>query len=79
MSISADFHLHTNFSTDSKTPMEEMIASGMKKGLKRLEDANVKNISLSNLDALAEVAAEEGYLAKSDVARIIAFRNNPDD
>ena len=36
MSISADFHLHTNFSTDSKTPMEEMIASGMKKGLKTM-------------------------------------------
>ena len=36
MSISADFHLHTNFSTDSKTPMEEMITSGMKKGLKTM-------------------------------------------
>ena len=36
MSISADFHLHTNFSTDSKTPMEEMITSGIKKGLKTM-------------------------------------------
>ena len=52
---------------------------GMAKGIKRLEAANVKNVSLSNLDVLAETAAEEGYIAKEDVARIIAFRNNPDD
>lgn len=52
---------------------------GMAKGIKRLEAANVKNISLSNLDVLAETAAEEGYIAKEDVARILAFRNNPDD
>lgn len=52
---------------------------GMAKGIKRLEAANVKNVSLSNLDVLAETAAEEGYIAKEDVARILAFRNNPDD
>ena len=52
---------------------------GMKKGLDRLAEANVKNVSLTNFDVIAEVAAEEGYIAKSDVARIIAFRNNPDD
>ena len=52
---------------------------GMAKGIKRLEAADVKNISLSNLDVLAETAAEEGYIAKEDVARILAFRNNPDD
>ena len=51
----------------------------MAKGIKRLEAADVKNISLSNLDVLAETAAEEGYIAKEDVARILAFRNNPDD
>ena len=52
---------------------------GMKKGLDRLEAANVKNISLSNLDTLAQVAAEEGYISKDDVDRLIAFRNNPSD
>lgn len=52
---------------------------GMAKGVKKLEEANVKNISLTNLDVIAEVAAEEGYIAKEDVSRLIAFRNNPDD
>ena len=52
---------------------------GMAKGVKRLEEANVKNISLSNFDAIVEVAAEEGYIKKEDIARLIAFRNNPDD
>ncbi|MBQ3592903.1 MAG: orotate phosphoribosyltransferase [Clostridia bacterium] len=52
---------------------------GMKKGLERLADANVKNISLTNFDVIAEVAAEEGYIAESDIQRLIAFRNNPSD
>ncbi len=52
---------------------------GMKKGLDRLSEANVKNISLSNFDTLVEVAAEEGYIKKDDVERLIAFRNNPSD
>ena len=38
-----------------------------------------KNISLSNLDVLAEVAAESGYIKKEDVDRLIKFRNNPSD
>ena len=52
---------------------------GMAKGLKRLDDAEVKNISLTNFDTITEVAAEEGYIAKEDIARLIQFRNNPDD
>ena len=52
---------------------------GMAKGLKRLEEANVKNISLTNFDVIAEVAAEEGYIKDEDIARLIAFRNNPSD
>ena len=52
---------------------------GMQKGLDRLAAANVKNISLTNFDTIAEVAAEEGYIAASDIARLIAFRNNPSD
>ena len=52
---------------------------GMKKGVARLAEANVVNYSLSNLDALVEVAAEEGYIAAEDKERLIAFRNNPSD
>ena len=52
---------------------------GMKKGLERLSDANVKNISLTNFDVIAEVTAEENYVKPSDVERLIAFRNNPSD
>ncbi|MCF0137878.1 MAG: orotate phosphoribosyltransferase [Oscillospiraceae bacterium] len=52
---------------------------GMKKGLERLESARVKNISLTNFDVIAEVAAEEGYIRAEDIERLIAFRNNPSD
>lgn len=52
---------------------------GMQKGLDRLEAAKVKNISLSNFDAVVEVAAEKGYIPKEDISRLIAFRNNPSD
>lgn len=52
---------------------------GMKKGLDRLEKANVKNISLTNFDFIADVAAEQGYIKNDDIARLIAFRNNPSD
>lgn len=52
---------------------------GMKKGLERLREADVKNISLTNFDVIAEVAAEEGYIKADDIRRLIAFRNNPSD
>ena len=52
---------------------------GMKKGIDRLAAANVTNVSLSNLDTLVEVAAEEGYIQKEDCERLIKFRNNPSD
>ena len=52
---------------------------GMKKGLERLAAANVKNVSLTNFDVIADVAAEQGYIAPEDVARLIAFRNDPSD
>ena len=52
---------------------------GMQKGLDRLAAAEVKNISLTNLDVLSEVAAEEGYIKPEDVSRLIAFRKNPSD
>ena len=52
---------------------------GMKKGLERLAAANVKNVSLTNFDVIAEEAAKEGYIQPADIARLIAFRNNPSD
>ena len=52
---------------------------GMKKGLERLAAANVINHSLTDFDTIASVAAEEGYIRPEDVARLIAFRNNPSD
>ena len=52
---------------------------GMKKGIERLQEANVKNVSLTNFDTVVEVAAKTGYIKESDVERLIAFRNNPSD
>ncbi|MBR7187851.1 MAG: orotate phosphoribosyltransferase [Clostridia bacterium] len=52
---------------------------GMQKGLDRLAAANIENTSLTNFDAVVAVAAEEGYIAASDVQRLIAFRNDPSD
>lgn len=52
---------------------------GMKKGLERLAAADVKNVSLSDFDAVAEVAAETGYIKQEDIARLMAFRDNPQD
>ena len=50
---------------------------GMKKGLDRLAEAKVKNISLTDFDCIAEVAAEQDYIKPEDVKRLINFRNNP--
>jgi len=52
---------------------------GMQRGLDRLAEANVKNVSLTNFDVVANVAAEEGFIRETDVKRLIAFRNNPSD
>ena len=52
---------------------------GMQKGLDRLAAADVKNISLSDFDAVAEVAAETGKIKQEDIARLMAFRANPSD
>ena len=52
---------------------------GMQKGIDRLAAANVKNVSLTNFDVIAEVAADEGYIKPEDIAKLIKFRNNPSD
>ena len=52
---------------------------GLKKGIDRMEAANVKNVSLSNFDAVCEVAAEEGKIKTEDIERLKKFRANPSD
>ncbi len=52
---------------------------GMKKGLERLAAANVKNVSLTNFDAVVRVALEEGYIKDTDEARLLKFRDDPSD
>lgn len=52
---------------------------GMKKGIERLEAANVKNISLCNFDTIVEVAAETGYIKKENVSALKKFIANPSD
>ncbi len=52
---------------------------GMAKGIKRLADENVKNVSLTDFDTVVSVASENGYIKKEDEQRLIAFRNNPSD
>ena len=52
---------------------------GMRKGLDRMHEHQVKNVSLCDLDALVEVAAETGYIQASDKERILKFRDNPSD
>lgn len=52
---------------------------GMKTGLERMAAADVKHVSLTNFDVVAEVAAQEGYIKPEDIVRLIAFRNNPSD
>lgn len=51
----------------------------MQKGLDRLKEADVKNVSLTDFDHIAEVAAQEGYIKPEDIKKLIAFRNNPSD
>jgi len=52
---------------------------GMQKGLDRLAQAQVTNISLTNFDTVVRVAAQQGRIAENDIARLIAFRDNPGD
>ena len=52
---------------------------GMKKGIQRLAEAEVKNVSLTDFDAVAAEAAEEGYIRPEDISRLLAFRDNPSD
>lgn len=52
---------------------------GMKKGLERLAAAGVRNVSLTDFDHVARIAADSGYIRPEDVRRLIAFRDDPSD
>lgn len=52
---------------------------GLEKGLIRLKNANVINYSLSNFETLVRVAAEEKYISKEDISKVLKFRKNPND
>ena len=52
---------------------------GMQKGVFRLQGAGVQNVSLTNFDIVAQVAASEGYISHEDVRRLLAFRDRPED
>ena len=52
---------------------------GMKKGVERLAAEQVRNVSLTDLDTVASTGAQEGYITEADVARLLAFRENPSD
>lgn len=52
---------------------------GMKKGIDRLKEADVKNTSLSNFNTLVEVASEKGYIKEADKERLYKFMSNPSD
>ena len=52
---------------------------GMAKGKERLRAADVKNVSLTDFDTIAKVAGETGRISKEDIARVLAFRDNPQD
>ncbi len=52
---------------------------GMKKGIDRMAEKDVKNISLSNLDVLVDVAVEDGYIRPEDKDRLLKFRDDPSD
>lgn len=52
---------------------------GMAKGRQRLAEADVRCVSLTDLDTIAQVGVQQGYITQGDVARLLAFRDDPSD
>lgn len=52
---------------------------GMKKGIEKLAAADVKNVSLSDLDKVAEVAVKQGYITERQSEMLLKFRDDPSD
>ncbi|MBQ0077654.1 MAG: orotate phosphoribosyltransferase [Bacteroidales bacterium] len=49
---------------------------GLRKGLERLAAAGVKNVSLSNLDVLVDVAVEKNYITPAQRTAVLEFRDS---
>ncbi|HHT08415.1 MAG: orotate phosphoribosyltransferase [Christensenellales bacterium] len=52
---------------------------GMKASADKLAAANISNTSLTDFDTIVAVAAREGRIKETDIARLKAFRDNPRD
>ena len=52
---------------------------GMQSGIDKLQAAGVRNVSLTNLDVLVDVAVELGYIKPQHKQALLGFRNNPAD
>lgn len=52
---------------------------GMQKGKERLAETGLAQHSLCSFDTLVQVAAQSGRIAQSDIERLIAFRDAPED
>ena len=52
---------------------------GMERGIHTLEAANVRAVSLTDIDTITAVAVEDGYISEADAKRVLAFRDNPLD
>lgn len=52
---------------------------GMQKGIDRMAEAKVRNVSLTDFDAICEAAAQNGYIKQEDISRLLKFRSNPND
>lgn len=52
---------------------------GMKKGIDRMAEADIKWVSLTDFDTVIEVAAEQDYISSGDIDRLKAFRDDPSD
>lgn len=59
--------------------MVSIFTYGMRAAKEKLAAANVKAVSLCDLDELLEVAVEEGYIPEEARGRILAFRDDPSD
>lgn len=52
---------------------------GMKKGKDRMKEEDVKCVSLTDFDTVAEIAAKHGCIKEKDIKRLMKFRDNPSD
>lgn len=59
--------------------IQSIFTYGMKKGLDKLAQADIQNESLTDFDTIVRVAAQEGYISREWVPRLLGFRDNPSD